>query len=117
MGEPHTQEHLLIGKGNKGRNINVLENMSLTQSNASTYQTFTNYQFNTAGGAESFYAVVNEYMDVLLHPDYTEEEVRREVRNWGVTENPDKTLAAGGKRLGLQRDDQLDEQPRLADLR
>jgi Zn-dependent M16 (insulinase) family peptidase len=92
MGEPHTQEHLLIGKGNKGRNINVLENMSLTQSNASTYQTFTNYQFNTAGGAESFYAVFNEYMTVLLHPDYTEEEVRREVRNWGVTENPDKTL-------------------------
>ncbi|HKO98460.1 MAG TPA: hypothetical protein VJU86_15795 [Pyrinomonadaceae bacterium] len=92
MGEPHTQEHLLIGKGNKGRNINVLESMSLTQSNASTYQTFTNYQFNTAGGAESFYAVFNEYMDVLLHPDYTEEEVRREVRNWGVTENPDKTL-------------------------
>jgi Zn-dependent M16 (insulinase) family peptidase len=92
MGEPHTQEHLLIGKGNKGRNINVLENMSLTQSNASTYQTFTNYQFNTAGGPESFYAVFNEYMDVLLHPDYTEEEVRREVRNWGVTENPDKSL-------------------------
>jgi len=92
MGEPHTQEHLLIGKGNKGRNINVLENMSLTQSNASTYQTFTDYQFNTAGGAESFYDVFNEYITVLLHPDYTEEEVRREVRNWGVTENPDKTL-------------------------
>ncbi|HVQ38580.1 MAG TPA: hypothetical protein VMS31_13675, partial [Pyrinomonadaceae bacterium] len=92
MGEPHTQEHLLIGKGNKGRNINVLENMSLTQSNASTYQTLTNYQFNTAGGAESFYTVFNEYMTVLLHPDYTEEEVRREVRNWGVTENPDKKL-------------------------
>ncbi len=92
MGEPHTQEHLLIGKGNKGRNINVLQNMSLTQSNASTYQTFTDYQFNTAGGAESFYAVFNEYMTVLLHPDYTEEEVRREVRNWGVTENPDKSL-------------------------
>jgi Zn-dependent M16 (insulinase) family peptidase len=92
QGEPHTQEHLLIGKGNKGRNINVLESMSLTQSNASTYQTFTNYQFNTAGGGEAFYKVFGEYMDVLLHPDYTEEEVRREVRNWGVTENPDKTL-------------------------
>jgi len=92
MGEPHTQEHLLIGKGNKGRNINVLENMSLTQSNASTYQTLTDYQFNTAGGAESFYDVFNEYITVLLYPDYTEEEVRREVRNWGVTENPDKSL-------------------------
>ncbi len=92
MGEPHTQEHLLIGKGNKGRNINVLQNMSLTQSNASTNQTFTSYQFNTAGGAESFYAVFGEYMTALLYPDYTEEEVRREVRNWGVTENPDKSL-------------------------
>ncbi len=92
MGEPHTQEHLLIGKGNKGRNINVRESMSLTQSNASTYQTYTNYQFNTAGGAEAFYGLFTELIDVLLHPDYTEEEVRREVRNWGVTENPDKTL-------------------------
>ncbi len=53
---------------------------------------YTNYQFNTAGGAEAFYELFNEYIDVLLHPDYTEEEVRREVRNWGVTENPDKTL-------------------------
>ena len=92
QGEPHTQEHLLIGKGNKGRNINVRESMSLTQSNASTNQTFTDYQFNTAGGAEAFYGLFAEYMDVLLHPDYTEEEVRREVRNWGVTENPDKSL-------------------------
>lgn len=92
MGEPHTQEHLLILKGNKGRNINVIQNMSLTQSNASTNQTFTSYQFNTAGGAESFYKVFDEYMTVLLYPDYTEEEVRREVRNWGVTENPDKSL-------------------------
>ncbi len=92
MGEPHTQEHLLILKGNKGRNINVIQNMSLTQSNASTNQTFTSYQFNTAGGAESFYTVFDEYMTVLLYPDYTEEEVRREVRNWGVTENPDKSL-------------------------
>ncbi len=92
MGEPHTQEHLLITKGNKGRNISVRESMSLTQSNASTYQTFTDYPFNTAGGPEAFYTIFAEYVDVLLHPDYSEEDVRREVRNWGVSENPDKTL-------------------------
>lgn len=92
MGEPHTQEHLLIGKGNKGRNINVAENMSLTESTASTNQTHTNYLYNTAGGAEAFFQIFGEYMDALLHPDYTEEEVRREVRNWGVTENADKSL-------------------------
>ena len=93
MGEPHTQEHLLIGKGNKGRNINVTKGMSLAQSSASTYQYYTVYQLNTAGGGETFYKLFDEYLDALLHPDYTEEEVRREVRNWGVSETPaDKTL-------------------------
>ena len=91
-GEPHTQEHLLITKGNKGRNINVSEGMTLSQSNASTWQTHTVYEFNTAGGTEIFYNLFDEYLDALLNPDYTEEEVRREVRNWGVTENKDKTL-------------------------
>ncbi len=92
MGEPHTQEHLLIGKGNKGRNINVAESMSLTESNASTYQTYTDYTFNTAGGTDVFFERFENYMDALLHPDYTSEEVAREVRNWGVAENDDKTL-------------------------
>ena len=92
QGEPHTQEHLLIGKGNKGRNINASEGMTLSESTASTSQAQTIYQFNTAGGGEVFYNLFGEYLDALLNPDYTEEEVRREVRNWGVTENADKTL-------------------------
>ncbi len=92
QGEPHTQEHLLITKGNKGRNINAGEGMTLSQSTASTGQAQTYYQFNTAGGKEVFYNLFDEYLDALINPDYTEEEVRREVRNWGITENPDKTL-------------------------
>lgn len=92
QGEPHTQEHLLITKGNKGRNLNSTQSMSLTQSNASTYQLYTVYHLNTAAGGDVFYDVFEQYMDALLHPDYTEEEIRREVRNWGVIENPDKTL-------------------------
>ncbi|HUR98193.1 MAG TPA: hypothetical protein VMZ26_09040 [Pyrinomonadaceae bacterium] len=93
MGEPHTQEHLLILKGNKGRNIGVSEAMSLTSSNASTFQTYTDYPFNTAGGNEVFFDIFANYMDTLVHPDYTKEEVAREVRNWGVTEKPDGALA------------------------
>ncbi|MEO8574467.1 MAG: hypothetical protein ABI481_10895 [Pyrinomonadaceae bacterium] len=92
MGEPHTQEHLLIGKGNKGRNINVADSMSLTEMNASTFQTYTDYTFNTAGGNDAFFDRFANYMDVLLHPDYTKEEVAREVRNWGVSEKADGTL-------------------------
>ena len=32
----------------------------------------------------------------LLHPDYTDEEIRREVMNWGVSDEP------GGKALRLE---------------
>jgi Zn-dependent M16 (insulinase) family peptidase len=92
-GEPHTQEHLLITKGNKGRQLNTRQGMSLAASNAFTQQTYTAYHFYTAAGPDVFFTLFVEYLDALLHPDYTDEEIRREVRNWGVTENPtDKTL-------------------------
>jgi Zn-dependent M16 (insulinase) family peptidase len=93
MGEPHTQEHLLLGKGNKGRAVAGLEDMSLATSNAFTMQWRTVYNFNTGAGPDIFFKLFERQMDALLHPDYTDEEIRREVRNFGVTENPeDKTL-------------------------
>jgi Zn-dependent M16 (insulinase) family peptidase len=93
MGEPHTQEHLLLGKGNVGRTVASLENMSLAASTAFTEQWRTSYQFHTAAGADAFYQLFERKVDALIHPDYTDEEIRREVRNFGVTENPaDKTL-------------------------
>jgi Zn-dependent M16 (insulinase) family peptidase len=96
MGEPHTQEHLLLGKGNKGRAVASLEDMSLAGSNAFTQQLRTSYHFHTAAGPEVFYKLLESQVDALLHPDYTEEEIRREVRNFGVTENP------ANKTLGLE---------------
>lgn len=91
-GEPHTQEHLLITKGNKGHQINTREGMSLTRSNAFTNQLYTAYDFYTGASTDIFYSLFEEYLDALLYPDYTNEEVSREVRNWGVSQNPDKTL-------------------------
>nr|MBA2733745.1 hypothetical protein [Acidobacteriota bacterium] len=93
MGEPHTQEHLLLGKGNVGRAVASLENMSLATSTAFTEQWRTSYHFHTAAGPEVFYQLFERKVDAMIHPDYTDEEIRREVRNFGVTENPaDKTL-------------------------
>jgi Zn-dependent M16 (insulinase) family peptidase len=93
MGEPHTQEHLLLGKGSVGRAVSSSETMSLITSNAFTQQLRTSYNFNTAAGPEVFYQHFEHQMNALLHPNYTDEEIRREVRNFGVTENPaDKTL-------------------------
>ncbi|MEP7164338.1 MAG: hypothetical protein ABI741_06580 [Ferruginibacter sp.] len=91
-GEPHTQEHLLITKGNKGHELNTREGMSLAVSNAFTSQLHTAYNFYTGAGVKVFYNLFEKYLDALLYPDYTAEEVNREVRNWGVSENPDKTL-------------------------
>jgi Zn-dependent M16 (insulinase) family peptidase len=87
MGEPHTQEHLLLGHGNKGRTVASLEAMSLADSTAFTQPWRTVYQFNTSAGPEVFYTLLDRKLDALLHPDYTDEEIRREVRNFGVTEN------------------------------
>ena len=93
MGEPHTQEHLLLGKGNKGRAVASLEDMSLAQSNAFTMQWRTVYNFNTGAGPDVFFKLFERQMDALLYPDYTDEEIRREVRNFGVTEKAeDNTL-------------------------
>ncbi len=87
-GEPHTQEHLLLGKGNVGRAHSSLESLSLVGSSAFTDQLRTCYHFHTAAGADMFYKLFESQMNALLHPDYTDEEIRREVSNWGVTDNP-----------------------------
>jgi Zn-dependent M16 (insulinase) family peptidase len=92
-GEPHTQEHLLLGKGNAGRAHSSLEDMSLAGSTAFTMQWRTVYQLHTAAGSEVFYKLFESQTDSLLYPDYTDEEIRREVSHWGINENPaDKSL-------------------------
>jgi Zn-dependent M16 (insulinase) family peptidase len=100
MGEPHTQEHLLLGKGNKGRAVSNQEFMSLSVSTAFTMQWRTCYTFYTSAGGDVFHDEFERRIDALLHPDYTDEEIRREVRNFGVTES--EGLPGGAKRLGLE---------------
>jgi len=88
MGEPHTQEHLLLGKGNKGRDVANRETTSLTSSTAFTAQWKTCYTFYTSAGADVFFDEFGRRMDALLHRAYSDDEIRREVRNFGVVENP-----------------------------
>jgi Zn-dependent M16 (insulinase) family peptidase len=92
QGEPHTQEHLLLGKGTTGRAFAGLDTMWLSGSNAFTQQWRTSYHFNTTAGKDVFFDLFDAQLNALLHPNYTDVEVRREVRNFGVTSNPDGTL-------------------------
>lgn len=101
-GEPHTQEHLLLGKGNRGRAVATMESMTLTESSAFTEQNRTVYHFSTTGGSGVFFDVFEARLRALLEPDYLDEEIRREVHHWGVTEevgadgNPTRILEEKG---------------------
>jgi len=91
-GEPHTLEHLLLGKGTKGRYVASLEEMCLGNSSAFTEQARTCYHFNTAAGPDVFYDLFEEKLNAMLHPNFTDEEIRREVCNMGVAETAEGTL-------------------------
>jgi Zn-dependent M16 (insulinase) family peptidase len=92
MGEPHTQEHLLLGKGTRGRALGSIEPMSLVTSSAFTMQWMTCFHFYTAAGPEVFFEHFERMFEALKFPNYTDEEIRREVRNFGVSAGPDGAL-------------------------
>ena len=89
MGEPHTCEHLLLGKGNKGRYISSLEDMCLGSSSAGTYRLHTDYHYHTVASGDVFYDLFEAKLQAFIHPDFTDEEIRREVCNVGVVVDPD----------------------------
>jgi len=60
--------------------------MALVTSTAFTQQTKTCYSFHTAAGPSAFFSHYRATLDALLHPNYSDEEIRREVRNFGVSE-------------------------------
>ena len=68
MGEPHTQEHLLLGKGDRGRKLGSHEAMALADSSAFTAQWRTAYHFHTVAGHDVFWPVLENHLDALLHP-------------------------------------------------
>src|SRR4051812_12289988 len=73
QGEPHTQEHLLVGKGTTGRAFAGLDTMWLSQSSAYTGQWRTNYVFNTSAGAGGFFKLLDSQLDGLVDPGLPDE--------------------------------------------
>ncbi len=91
QGEPHTQEHLLL-RGTCGRTLATKESMSLVTSSAYTETWRTSYFFNTSAGITTFFDIYAELQRAMLHPDYSDAEIKLEVRNVGVTKNADGSL-------------------------
>ena len=91
-GEPHTLEHLLLGKGIQGKYVSNLEAMSLGSSSAYTMQLRTCYNFNAPVGENEFFKLLEAKLTAMLHPNFTDEEIRREVCNMGVFADDDGML-------------------------
>jgi Zn-dependent M16 (insulinase) family peptidase len=87
QGEPHACEHLVLGKGPKGRYVASLEDMSLTSSSAFTGQVRTCYHYHTTAGLDVFFDLTRAKLDALLFPTFSDEEIRREVAHMGVSVN------------------------------
>lgn len=96
-GAPHTQEHLLLGRGNKGRYLGNYEHANLAESSAFTAQYRTAYHFHTTAGPDAFWGVFRSELDAVLHPDYSDDEILREVRDFGVARSASGALSLDEK--------------------
>ena len=109
-GEPHTQEHLLMGKGNIGRAFAASQSMTLTEATAFTMQWRTCYSFNTKAGLPVFY---DEFKLRARGPASPRLHRRRDsprspqLRRVGESRHSPAPARREGHRL--QRNDQFDE--------
>ena len=92
QGEAHTQEHLLLLRGKTGRTLGTKQSMSLVTHSAYIEAWRTSYMFNTTAGVDTFFDIFAQQQQAMLHPDYSDAEIRLEVRNFGVTKAGDGKL-------------------------
>jgi Zn-dependent M16 (insulinase) family peptidase len=83
-GLAHSLEHLLIGKGTKGRYLFLLEQMRLSRSAAVTDDDINSYSFSSGTGMAGFIEQFHSWLDALYNPDFTDREAEREFYHFGV---------------------------------
>jgi Zn-dependent M16 (insulinase) family peptidase len=75
-----------------GKLLGTLQQMRLVTGSAGTHQDVTTYQIRTPIGRDGFYEMLEHYLETLVRPDFTDEEVRREVANLEVVQAEDGRL-------------------------
>jgi Zn-dependent M16 (insulinase) family peptidase len=87
-GVAHALEHLLSGKGTKGRYVSLLNEMRLGRSAAATTDDFNFYSFSSGTGVEGFFEEFHAWLDALYRPDFTDLEAEREFYHFGIAYDP-----------------------------
>ena len=91
-GHPHILEHVVLSKGNVAKTMNEYEEKVFGYSSAFTKQFRTCYGVSTTAGVGMFKELLKRKLRSLMNPDYSREEIRREVMNIGVSEGNDGAL-------------------------
>jgi Zn-dependent M16 (insulinase) family peptidase len=87
-GLAHALEHLLGGKGTKGRYLNLLKEMRLSRNAAATTDDFNMYSFSSGTGLAAFFEQLHAWLEALYRPDFTDLEAEREFYHFGIALDP-----------------------------
>src|SRR5258708_24041393 len=92
---PHSLEHLLLGKGTKGRYFTLLGNMRLSQYGAATSPDFVYYGVASGSRTGGFFELFHALLDVLYRPEFSDVDAGREFYHFSVppAHQANKTLA------------------------
>jgi Zn-dependent M16 (insulinase) family peptidase len=97
-GLPHALEHLLVGKGTKGRYLERLEALRRGKMTAVTWWDFTYYETSAETKAD-FFDLFHAWLDALYRPDFSDLEAEREFYHFAIKTDPntqEKTLVEQG---------------------
>lgn len=103
-GLPHSLEHLLAGKGVKGRYFELLRDMRFGQSAAATHRDFNFYGLASTTGEHDLFEQLHALLDALFAPDFTDAEAEREFYHFGVISD-----SATGKKTLIEKGSVYDE--------
>src|SRR5947209_337547 len=93
LGGPHALEHLLAGKGTRGRYVTLLTEMRLSETRAGTARDFTFYSFSSGTGLEGFFEQLHAWLNALFRADFSDAEAERELYHFGVSVDSANQLA------------------------
>lgn len=87
-GLPHSLEHLLAGKGTKGRYVSLLRDMRLSKTIAASPQGYNFYGLASGTGMTGFFEQFHAWLDALYRPDFTDLEAEWEFYHFGISSDP-----------------------------
>lgn len=94
-GLAHSLEHLLAGKGTRGRNLHLLTEMTLSRRVAGTTDDYNSYSFSSGTGLSGFFDQFRTWLGAVFNPDFTDLEAEREFYHIGLS----GSVNSGEKRL------------------